>query len=55
MTARDLRLQGLSMDLWSVSKGQKELKLVRPMGTVACQVQLLESNQWLRIEYTPSP
>lgn len=42
--ARDLRLQGLAMDLWAVSKGQKELKLVRPKGTVACQVQLKRVN-----------
>ena len=39
MAGEGSRIQGLSVDLWTVSKGQKELKLVRPKGTVPCQVR----------------
>ena len=40
MAGEGSRIQGLSIDLWTISKGQKELKLVRPKGTVPCQVGL---------------
>lgn len=44
MECEDLRLQGFSWDRWAVSKGQKELKLVRPKGTAQCQVNDCEGD-----------
>ena len=44
MAGEGSRIQGLSVDLWTVSKGQKELKLVRPKGTVPCQVRTPRAN-----------
>ncbi|CAM9676644.1 unnamed protein product [Laminaria digitata] len=38
MAGEGSRIQGLSVDLWTISKGQRELKLVRPKGTVPCQL-----------------
>lgn len=47
MAGEGSRLQGLSVDLWTVSKGQKELKLVRPKGVIACQVTTTtQGNGW---------
>lgn len=39
LSGEESHLQGLSIDLWSVSKGQKELKLIRPKGAMPCQVR----------------
>lgn len=37
-SGEESRLQGLTTDLWAVSKGQKDLQLIRPVGAVPCQV-----------------
>lgn len=38
LSGEESRLQGLSTDLWTVAKGQKDLNLTRPKGTVPCKV-----------------
>eukprot|EP00752_Nemacystus_decipiens_P009822 g8764.t2 len=57
-SGEESRLQGLTTDLWAVSKGQKDLQLIRPVGTVPCQLPssadvcllsgVLCLNEWLR-------
>ncbi|CAN0025441.1 unnamed protein product, partial [Ectocarpus sp. 12 AP-2014] len=38
LSGQESRLQALSVDLWTISKGQKDLTLFRPKGTVRCQL-----------------